>query len=278
MANRNIKRIVLKHTAGAFSGGTGTPAWATDGNANSLLMWIKVYINSKEVLCWQGDSWSESAGIGVLMMRKFNELQNQVADVNEEYVIEFFNTIPASKTVRVEFYFNPIATIMDSSPADHTGYSGTIGIDVDDMPSAPANPQILWVFQDRRNIGTKTRDMWNITGIPDGMKALGILIFAEDNGTKLTLAEAVLVNLDIKLRGQQLFNAALDDLMKKTATRAKITYTQLQDATATDGCWGMLPLDGQNFKDGDLKVDARISTAQTDLDLHMAVLCVGAAP
>jgi len=271
----NISEINIEHNEGAFSGGTGTPTWATDGNANSLLAFLKLYLNSKLVQDWSGEAEAKAAGLGVQALRKFNQLSNGEVQPNEEYTIRDPFTIPNDVNVRLDLEYNTIANMQDADPGDHTGYGGTLDVS-NKIVAKDGSPSIMKVFQSKMVIGSASKITKILCEEMDpNDQILGILIFADDDGTRLTVTEAKLINMTMMIDNIVVWQGNLYQLAKQTASKAKISLTELADAVSTDNCWAMIPLKGQKLGNSKrFKIDFNL-TAQTALDLHYWVISEG---
>ncbi len=243
----SIKKIVIIHNPGAFSGGaTGVLI------ANTVLDNIRVFIHGKENISLIGDVDVDTVPYAIQLMREANKLRNKVADGDEFYVIDFPESIGRGHNGYIDFRFNTIANMNDGDRTTYTGATIDIMIEVGKLTG---NKKLL------RNCGkivhsTNTGRLAEFINPTEfGFKALNLMAIIEDNGSP---SNTVIDRLTL-LKGSDIIREGSIPKFQEL-TKAKFGI-----ALGTGFIW--IPIK-QPIGASQLKLISQINTAGTNIEIH----------
>lgn len=243
-----ISKIILIHNTGALSGGSSGSLIA-----NTILRYIKLRVDGKEFISWNGEADTDKVPYGIQMLREFEKQKTTVGLPNEYFVINLPDALPDNVRVDIEVQFNAIGNINDG---DRTAYTGTLDIKYEVKDKILGSVVVPFITWGKFNHSNKTgKFLEYLTALPYPLRLL--IFITEDNGT---LANDTYDNIRMTMPASPIFNGSPAVLRAEHEAKSKVALTT--------GFFMKFFKDGLRVPSDTFLIEFEASTAGTDKEVH----------
>lgn len=245
--NIPFKKLVLVNTTGSVN---GTNAFVN----NTVLSWVKIFINGTLVYDLTGDEDADAVPWQIQLLRENNRLLSGVNDTNDYYIFNLPKAVAAGHGAYIDYKYRAVGDLQTGTVAAAlTGNTMDILLGKAQPQGAPVR---LKVQGGKFAFGTGTGLLANFLNPTEvGYKCVYLMIAVEDNGTA---SDTAIREVTIKKGTETLQQGSIAKFRANTNARSGL---------ATNTGFAKIPIK-RAIGQSDLQLLAEITAAGTAVDLH----------